>query len=206
MLQYIVLAVIGLAALIIGIVLIARRKKAVGIILTVIGALAFIAGVFLTVCAFLLVDFIHNQPPKEPPVTEITQEETPITETQEAEETGDDTIREIGGDTGNDWRTWRSYSGDYKISDSLTVCVSLFDDCTGYAVYDSTDGTRIASLVNDTEDDIDLWQISVGDINGDGVNELGMVLTDGETLWFAYSDSGIWSENNTAGCFERTDR
>jgi len=191
------LAVIGLAVLITGIVLTIRRKKAVGIALTVIGALAFLAGTFLTVCTFILVDYIHNQPAKEPPVTEVATTETKAVTGLSDEEPNDD----ISDD---DWRTWRSYSEDYKISDSLTVCVSLFDDCTGYAVYDSADGTRIASLVNDTEADIDLWEIRVKDINGDGVNELGIALTNGETIWFAYSDSEIWSEDNTAGCFERT--
>ena len=186
MLPYIALAVTGLAALIIGIVLTVRRKKAAGITLTVLGALAFLAGTFLAVCTFILVDFIHNQPVKEPPVTE------PVTTTE-----GSDDM------TGGDWQTWRSYSDKYVINDSLTVYLSLFDDSTGYAVYDSSDGSRIASLINDTGNAVEPWEITSDDIDSDGVNELGIVLTGGETLWYRYIEGETWNENNADGCFER---
>jgi len=109
---YIGLAIIGLAALIIGIILTVRRKKIVGITLTVIGALAFIAGIILTVCVILLVDFIHNQPPDESPVTEITEKSPTDIETVKTE---DLIIYETGEVDGNDWRTWRSCSEDYKM-------------------------------------------------------------------------------------------
>lgn len=69
MLPYIALAVSGLGVLIAGIILITRKKKTAGIILTVVGALAGLMGAFLIACTLILVDFIHNQPPKEPPVT-----------------------------------------------------------------------------------------------------------------------------------------
>ena len=203
MLPYIALAVVGLAALIIGIIFLTRSKKAVGITLTILGALAFIAGTFLAVCSFILVDYIHDQPAKEPPVTgsvtteaEITDETSDAyTETEEA----DDIV-------GGDWQTWRSYSDEYVITDSLTVRLSLFDDNTGYAVYDSSDGSRIASLINDTGTDVDRWKIISEDIDGDGVNELGLGLTDGETLWYRYIEGETWSENNINGCFERTEK
>jgi len=105
MMLYIGLAIIGLAALIIGIILTVRRKKIVGITLTVIGALAFIAGIILTVCVILLVDFIHNQPPDESPVTEITEKLPTDIETVKTEETEDLIIYETGEADGNDWRT-----------------------------------------------------------------------------------------------------
>ena len=208
MLEYIGLAVLGLAALIIGIVLIVRRKKAVGITLTVLGSLAFLAGTFLAVCTLILVDFIHNQPVKEPPVTgSVTAgTEAPVTETTEETSETDTETEEDDEILGGDWQTWRSYSDEYPITDDLTVCLSLFDDSTGYAVYDSSDGNRIASLVNDTENAVDPWNTVSDDINGDGINELGIVLTNGETLWYRYVEGGMWNENNVNGCFERTDK
>ena len=198
MLSYIALTVIGLAALIIGIILMIRRKKAAGITLTVLGALAFLAGTLLTVCAFILVDFIHNQPVKEPPVAGSVTSETETAVDLPDEEPNDN-------NAGGDWRSWRSYSDEYIITDELTVCLSLFDDSTGYAVYDCSDGSRIASLVNDTEIAVDPWNITSEDIDGDGVNELGIVLTDGETLWYRYIEGEMWSESNTGGCFEQVD-
>lgn len=209
MLPYIVLAVIGLAALIAGTVLTVRRKKAAGITLAVIGALAFIAGTVLAVCTFILVDYIHNQPVKEPPSAgSVTTEEKTTAETQTADDTSEAyTEPEEDGDiAGGDWQTWRSYSDEYVINDDLTVCLSLFGDNTGYAVYDSSDGDRIASLVNDTGADVDLWNITSEDIDGDGVNELGMVMTDGKTLWYRYIEGKTWDENNINGCFERTEK
>ena len=204
MLQYIVLAVIGLAALIIGIVLTVRRKKGAGITLIVLGTLAFLAGTFLSVCAYILVDFIHNQPVKEPPAAE------PVTaETSETAAGTSDTYTETEESyeiVGGDWQTWRSYSDEYVITDGFTVCLSLFDDSTGYAVYAGSDGSRIASLVNDTETAVDPWNITSEDIDGDGINELGIGLTDGETLWYRYNEGETWSENNTNGCFERTEK
>ena len=203
MLPYIALAVIGLAALITGIILIIRRKKAVGITLAILGTLAFIAGTFLAVCTFILVDYIHNRPVKEPPAA------GPVTTAAETAAETSDTYtgtEETGDIVGGDWQTWRSYSDEYVITDSLTVCLSLFDDCTGYAVYDSSDGSRIASLVNDTETAVDMWNITSDDIDGDGINELGIGLTDGRTLWYRYIEGETWSENNTDGCFERTEK
>ncbi len=203
MLPYIALAVAGLAALITGIILTVRRKKAVGITLAILGTLALIAGTVLAVCTFILLDFIHNQPVKEPPAAGSVTAETEAaagtsvtyTETEEA-----------GDIVGGDWQTWRSYSDEYVITDGLTVRLSLFDDGTGYAVYDSADGSRIASLVNDTETAVDQWNITSGDIDGDGINELGTGLTDGSTLWYKYIEGETWSENNINGCFERTDK
>lgn len=103
---------------------------------------------------------------------------------------------------GADPDTWRSYSDEYEICPGVWVSVSLFDDCTGYAVYDE-DYCRIGSLVNDTGTALDQWNVILDDIDGDGVNELGTVLENGETLWFAYDEDGVWSESNTGGCFVR---
>ena len=204
MLGYIILAVVGIIILVIGIFLIVRKdNKPVGIILTVIGIIISFGGIFLTVCTIILVDFIHSQPVKEPPAPVQTQL-TAASEAAELYDTADTDGNYLSdGESGSDWRTWRSYSDDYTVTDGLTVCVSLFDDGTGYAVYDSADGQRIASLVNDSGTDMEQWKISAADTDGDGVNEIGIVLTNGETLWFGYKAGEIWSEDNTSGCFER---
>ncbi len=193
MLPYIALAVTGLVVLAAGIILIIRRKKAVGITLTVLGAAAGLTGVFLTVCTFILVDYIRNRPADEPPaVTEITEDIFVESE------------NDLTGEIGNDWRTTRSYSDNIVISDELTVCLSVLDDTKGYAVYDSSDGNRIASLISDSSSDLDLWNVTASDLDGDGVNEIGAYLTNGETLWFRYNGR-TWNEENPSGCFERTE-
>ena len=149
MLPYIALAVTGLVVLAAGIILIIRRKKAVGITLTVLGAAAGLTGAFLTVCTFILVDYIRNRPADEPPaVTEITEDIFVESE------------NDLTGEIGNDWRTTRSYSDNIVISDELTVCLSVLDDTKGYAVYDSSDGNRIASLISDIFSDLDLWNVT----------------------------------------------
>lgn len=193
MLPYIALAVTGLVVLAAGIILIIRRKKAVGITLTVLGAAAGLTGAFLTVCTFIFVDSIRNRPADEPPaVTEITEDIFVESE------------NDLTGEIGNDWRTTRSYSDNIVISDELTVCLSVLDDTKGYAVYDSSDGNRIASLISDSSSDLDLWNVTASDLDGDGVNEIGAYLTNGETLWFRYNGR-TWNEENPSGCFERTE-
>ena len=203
MLPYIILAIVGIIVLVIGIYLIVRRNnKPVGIVLTVVGIIVSFGGIFLSVCTFILVDFIRTQPVKEPPADVLAQltEASAVTEPGETDDIDGNYL--LGEDSGGDWRTWRSYSDDYSITDDLTVCLSLFDDVTGYAVYDSANGLRIASLIKNTDADIDPWKITAEDKDGDGINELGISLTNGETLWFAYRSGETWSENNTAGCFE----
>ena len=193
MLPYIALAVTGLVVLAAGIILIIRRKKAVGITLTVLGAAAGLTGAFLTVCTFILVDYIRNRQADEPPaVTEITEDIFVESE------------NDLTGEIGNDWRTTRSYSDNIVISDELTVCLSVLDDTKGYAVYDSSDGNRIASLISDSSSGLDLWNVTASDLDGDGVNEIGAYLTNGETLWFRYNGR-TWNEENPSGCFERTE-
>ncbi len=198
MIQYIILAVVGVIALAAGIVLIVLKKKVAGIVLTVCGALAAVAGVVLSLCALILVDYIHNKPAAD--VT-IEQETVPVLVTEDDPEEEPDVDGVIGDEVGDDWRTWRSYSEDYMINDGLTVCVSLLDDLKGYAVYNSSNGDRIGTIINTSDSDLESWEVKAEDTDGDGTNELGMVLADGERLWFRYTGEE-WSEDNTAGCFE----
>jgi len=134
--------------------------------------------------------------------------DTDINVTEPADSDSDTDIDDIlenitydsGEDGGNidgaDWRTWRSYIGDYVISEDLTVCLSLFDNLKGYAVYDSSSGDRIGSLstkkLSGNED------ISCKDIDGDGINELG-IKTGDDYEWFRYTNDA------DDGCFEEVE-
>ena len=100
---------------------------------------------------------------------------------------------------GSDWRTWRSYTDDFVISDDVTVCLSPFDTATGYAVYNSDNGDRIGSLSGIETDGSET--IVCEDTDGDGVNELGITISD-ETVYFKYTGEP-WIEGQGGGCFER---
>ena len=100
---------------------------------------------------------------------------------------------------GSDWRTWRSYTEDFVISDDVTVCLSPFDTATGYAVYNSDNGDRIGSLSGIETDGSET--IVCEDTDGDGVNELGITISD-ETVYFKYTGEP-WIEGQGGGCFER---
>ena len=99
---------------------------------------------------------------------------------------------------GDDWRSQRSYTSDFQIKSDLTVCLSAYDDGTGYAVYDSADGTRIGSLEADlTGDEV----VLCADYDDDGVFELGFGGTPSGDIWFRYVDRSM----NEGGCFEEYD-
>lgn len=104
---------------------------------------------------------------------------------------------------GEDWRTWRSYSDDYVISDDLTVTFSLFDEADGFAVYSAWDGERIASLIY-PEGMSASWEdmFWVEDYDGDGLNDIGLFLEDGTELWFLFwpDRMGSWPDD-PEGCF-----
>ena len=102
---------------------------------------------------------------------------------------------------GQDWRTWRSYSEDFEVRETLTVCLSPLDGGKGYAVYDSADGARIGTLA--AEGITGQEEILCRDLDGDGVNELGIVLPD-ETRWYRWTDQP-WTEGEGGGCFERAE-
>lgn len=55
MLPYIILAIVGIAVLIVGIYLIVRKdNKPIGIVVTVVGIIMSFGGIFLTVCTVIL--------------------------------------------------------------------------------------------------------------------------------------------------------
>ena len=100
---------------------------------------------------------------------------------------------------GGDWHTWRSYTGDYAVTEDLSVTLSPLDGGKGYAVYDASTGERIGTLSEGSGQE----EILCEDIDGDGVCELGIVLPNG-TAWYRYTGSP-WVEGTGGGCFERVE-
>lgn len=103
------------------------------------------------------------------------------------------------GEDGGDWRTWRSYTGDYQIKEDLSVTLSPLDSGTGFAVYDASTGERIGTLPEGGAQD----EILCEDIDGDGISELGIALAEG-TVWYRYTGSP-WIEGTGGGCFEKAE-
>ena len=100
---------------------------------------------------------------------------------------------------GGDWHTWRSYTGDYAVTEDLSVTLSPLDGGKGYAIYDASTGDRIGTLSEGSGQE----EILCEDIDGDGVCELGIVLPNG-TAWYRYTGSP-WVEGTGGGCFERVE-
>jgi hypothetical protein len=102
---------------------------------------------------------------------------------------------------GDDRQIWRKYSEDYVLADDFSICVSGQTDENFYAVYRSSDGTRIGTLLLDDyliEDEINSFRL--WDYNQDGVKEIGIQMYDQKTLWFWYrpSEKG-WPKDVTGG-------
>ncbi len=180
MIAYIAMTVLGAALIVFGL----KKSK----IIVVAGAILAAAGLFLLICALLLLNSTANSEPKTGPEDDIVIDSGNNDVSNDNVTTGtDDGLYEEG----SDWRTWRSYTSDYKISDSLTVCMAPYDDKKGFAVYDSSNGSRIGSLsVKNAGFDT---EIKCEDTDGDGINELGFVVSSDETVWFAYNGSE-WKE------------
>ena len=171
MILYFILAVIGSVLLLYG-----RRKHK---ILLSLGILLVTAGLFMLASALLLTGSIRNSESNPGP--------------------DDPRISSTGGTVGQDWRTWRSYSEDFLICDQVKVCLSPLDGGAGYGVYDSGSGERIGTLsANDVGGQ---EKIRCEDLDGDGLNELGIVCSD-EILWYHYIGE-TWSDGEGGGCFEQ---
>lgn len=101
------------------------------------------------------------------------------------------------------WRTERSYSRDYQLNDDLSICVSPIEEQTGYAVYDSSDGERIGSLIWEGDKAVTgKWTLKIKDVNGDGSNDVGVVTDSDEIIWFTFLPDKEFSADNPNGCFE----
>lgn len=104
------------------------------------------------------------------------------------------------------WRSQREYSSDYQITDDMSICVSPLenvDGYNGYAVYDTSDGERIGSLIwyNDKAI-INSMQLQIADKNSDGSNDIGVVTEKEEVIWFEFNPDGYYSAENIEGCFK----
>lgn len=101
------------------------------------------------------------------------------------------------------WREQKSYSRDYQLTDDLSICVSLLDDSSGYAVYDTYDGQRIGtlSLPND-QISTDNLELKIADADSDGKNDVGVVSHNNSIIWFNFSPNKQYSKESPNGCFE----
>ena len=156
-------------------VLLKNRKKARTVCIVLCAVLAFISAAFIALTLYFGWA-VANQPADDMPMGE-------------------------NGVSGADWRTWRSYTEDYRITEEKSVCLSPLDDGGGYAVYDSETGARIGTLSLESAGGEN--GIRCEDIDGDGIPELG-VEGGGETVWFRYTGEP-WIEGEGGGCFERAE-
>lgn len=169
---YAVGAILGIAVIITGIALVKNKKQKKWHILTVCGALLSVFCLFLFICGVLLLGGTDNDPVASSDIHDGTTEDNDI--------------------VGNDWRTFRSYSGDYYISDRYTVCFSMFDDQTGFGVYDSESGSRIGSIIVPEEMVVSSWDIELGDIDGNGTNDVSVpvdISGTAGTIWFLLDEN-----------------
>lgn len=219
MVCYIIMTILGICLIVYGI----KKSK----VILVGGALLAAVGLFLVVCTIILLWGIRNQEPIDYDISDDDQNGVIILYDEEDDETGsglknaDEEVLQyregdVGGtdgggidgeSTGADWRTWRSYSEDYVIGDGISVCLAGFEDRSGYAVYDSKNGDRVGSLVvKDASGNSVLLNfdtvVKCEDIDGDGLNELGVEVSPGETVWFHYTDE-VWKEGIGGGCFKQ---
>ncbi len=172
-------------------------KKSV--IIMVAGALLAAGGLFLVVCTIILASAVRNS---EPNPKFDNDGEFNYGEVYEVTDDGDGS--ECDGETvGSDWRTWRSYSADYAIGNGSSICLSPFDDGSGYAVYDSSDGSRVGSVILDAGQKVTSdTGIKCEDIDGDGLNEIGIALSEDDIAWYHYTDN-VWKEGEGGGCLAR---
>lgn len=104
------------------------------------------------------------------------------------------------------WREQKSYSRDYQLTDNLSICVSLLDDSSGYAVYDTYNGQRIGTLLlPNNQMSVDNLELKIADANSDGKNDVGVVSHNNNIIWFNFSPNKQYSEENPNGCFEAID-
>lgn len=87
--------------------------------------------------------------------------------------------------------------------------MSGFSDGSGFAVYDSRNGDRVGSLViknsaGDIENVGANAEIRCEDTDGDGIKELGIVMSQDRTVWFRYTGN-VWTEGSGGGWFSQID-
>lgn len=101
------------------------------------------------------------------------------------------------------WREQRTYSRNYQLNDDLSICISLLDDSSGYAVYDTYDGSRIGTLSwQNDQTSIGDWELKVADCDRDGNNEIGVITQTSDIIWYKFLPDSKYSKDNPNGCFE----
>ncbi len=118
MILYIAMTVLGAVLIVFGI----KKNK----IIAVAGAVLAAAGLFLVICTLLLINSVANSEPKERPEDDIV-----IDSGYNYNVDRNNVMNDRDGGSYEvclDRMTWRSYTSDYAVSDSLVVCPATNDD------------------------------------------------------------------------------
>ena len=185
---YVIMVILGTLLIVYGV----KKSK----LILVGGALLAAGGLFLIVCTIILASAVRNSEPNPKFEDDIVFNHGEVIDITDGEVIYSD------GD-GGDWRTWRSYSADYAVGNGKSICLSCFDDGSGYAVYDSSNGVRVGSVILDAGQKVTAdTGIRCEDIDGDGLNEIGIALSEDDIAWYHYTDN-VWKEGEGGGCLAR---
>ncbi|AET67888.1 hypothetical protein Desor_2292 [Desulfosporosinus orientis DSM 765] len=175
--MFIFWAISGLIIFTAGMILRIKYRKKAGTILTGIGIFTLVIAVMLFIGTLLLVNRDDTDGRIEDPA-----------------------VPSQGQVTGADWRTWRGYTQDYVLNGDFAVCFSGQTSDDFYAMYDASSGARIATLLLEEYTVADTGGFTVADYNGDGLDDIGVQLHDGQVLMFCYDpEGGSWPEDVTGG-------
>lgn len=101
-----------------------------------------------------------------------------------------------------DWRTAGKFSSDYPITPTQVFCVRLNDEKNAYEVYRSANGTKAGELDFAAHSDStlyygeDLDTLEFSDHDGDGYNDFGVPMADGNILWYSCNRNGGETADN----------
>ncbi len=168
MIVYVLIALLGAGLIIFGI----KKNK----IVMVAGILIAVVGLFLTICAFILIEGAKNQPPSPDPDYDVSNGNNAG---------GGNNANADNEIVGADWRSWGIIDAYGKIITNGTetsVCVCLFIDRA--EIYYDEASQRLYTTINYekaiTGDQLKNTNIIFSDLNGDGNTDI-TVVADAET-------------------------
>ena len=101
------------------------------------------------------------------------------------------------------WREQKTYSQDYQLNEETSICVSMLDDLSGYAVYNTENGERIGTLAcPNYQIGAGEQELKIADVNGDKSNDIGVIMQNSTVIWYKYSPNKEYSKDNPNGRFE----
>lgn len=101
------------------------------------------------------------------------------------------------------WREQKTYSQDYQLNEETSICVSMLDDLSGYAVYNTENGERIGTLAcPNYQIGTGEQELKIADVNGDKSNDIGVIMQNSTVIWYKYSPNKEYSKDNPNGRFE----